>query len=66
MPDESVERLKFQFSKSGTVTGDQLDTLPNLEKHQLLTIINANGENAYRWEIQLSKQQMERYGHTIQ
>lgn len=66
LPDESVERLKFQFSKSGTVTGDQLDTLPSLEKHQLLTIINANGENAYRWEIQLSKQQMERYGHTIQ
>ena len=47
------------FKRNRSVTIEQLDTLKNLEPHQLLTTIV--GERSYRWETQLLDEQLARY-----
>lgn len=59
LPDDDIDSLKKFFKKNRSVSLEQLDTLQNLDKHQLLTVIV--GDRSYRWTTELTDAQLDRY-----
>lgn len=59
LPQDDVDALKDFFKRNTSVTLEQLDTLSNLDKYEVLTIIV--NERSYRWHTQLTDAQLDRY-----
>ncbi|TPR13715.1 hypothetical protein DY052_07585 [Apilactobacillus timberlakei] len=59
LTSKDVDKLKQEFNKSSSVSTEQLDIVNNLDKYELITIIN--GGSSYQWKTDLSKEQIARY-----
>lgn len=59
LPANDVEALKEYFRKNSSVTVEQLDTVQNMDKYEVLTVIA--GEGSYRWHTEPTKEQIKRY-----
>jgi hypothetical protein len=59
LPSNDITSLKKYFEKNSSVSIEQLDTLQELEKGDILTIIS--GERSYRWQTDITQKQFETY-----
>ncbi|TPR14986.1 hypothetical protein DY052_06050 [Apilactobacillus timberlakei] len=62
LPSKDIERLKKTFKKANSISTEQLDMVINLNKYELITIID--GDTSYQWTTDLSEEQIQRYNNS--
>ncbi|TPR16710.1 helicase HerA domain-containing protein [Apilactobacillus timberlakei] len=59
LPSRDVDKLKNIFDKSNSVSSEQIESVNNLNKYEVISVIT--GGSSYQWTTELNPEQASRY-----